>query len=206
MSNFYLDVIKDRLYTQKADSTARRSAQTAMYRILDSLVRLLTPILAFTCEEIWSYMPHSAKDNAEFVLLNDVPVPDVANRDDALEAKWETLLAVRGDVSKALENARNEKVIGHSLTAAVTLFADGELYELLKKEEENLVTYLIVSAVSVKPLAEAPQDAAAGDAGISVSVSAATGEKCERCWMFSESVGSNSEHPTLCSRCAENLA
>ncbi|MGN1058992.1 MAG: isoleucine--tRNA ligase, partial [Clostridia bacterium] len=205
MSNFYLDVIKDRLYTQKADSLARRSAQTAMYRILDSLVRLLTPILAFTCEEIWSFMPHSEKDNREFVILNDMPVPDAALRDEALEAKWESLLAVRSDVAKALEAARNAKTIGHSLGAEVTVFADGELFDLLKKEEEQLSTYFIVSKAGVKPMTEAPADAAAGETGVKVSVAEAPGEKCERCWMFSETVGENAEHPTLCHRCAETL-
>ncbi|MBE7037138.1 MAG: isoleucine--tRNA ligase, partial [Ruminococcaceae bacterium] len=205
MSNFYLDVIKDRLYTEKPDSLARRSAQTAMYRILDSLVRLLTPVLAFTCEEIWSFMPHSEKDNKEFVILNDMPQVDASLNDEALEARWESLLSVRGDVSKALEEARNAKVIGHSLGADVTIYADGALYDLLKETEDKLTTYFITSGVSVLPLSEACADAAEGETGVKVKVSAAAGEKCERCWMFSETVGQNSEHPTLCARCAANL-
>ncbi|MBE7048860.1 MAG: isoleucine--tRNA ligase [Ruminococcaceae bacterium] len=205
MSNFYLDVIKDRLYTEKANSTLRRSAQTAMYRILDSLVRLLTPILAFTCEEIWSYMPHSEKDNQEFVILNEMPTPNAALRDETLEEKWNTLLSVRSDISKALEAARNAKVIGHSLGAEVTLFAEDALLALLEKEEENLATYLIVSKVSIKSLAEAPADAETGETGIKVVVTQAPGKKCERCWVISETVGEDSQHPTLCKRCTSNL-
>ncbi len=205
MSNFYLDVIKDRLYTQKADSIARRSAQTVMYKILDALVRLLTPILAYTAEEIWSFMPHGAKDNKEFVLLNDMPQPDAALADAELEARWEKLLAVRGDVSKALEEARNEKLIGHSLGANVAIFADGELFDVLKSAEADLVTYFITSGASVAPLGEAPQDAKEGETGIKLAITAATGEKCERCWMISETVGKNAEHPTLCARCLETM-
>ena len=205
MSNFYLDVIKDRLYTEKADSTLRRSAQTVMYRILDSLIRLLTPILAFTSEEIWSFMPHKADDEREFVILNDMPKPDPSLRDAALDEKWDSLLAVRADVSKVLEAARSAKTIGHSLGAAVTIYADGALYDLLKGEEDLLASYFIVSKAEVKPLGEAPAEAAEGETGVKVLVAAAKGEKCERCWMYSETVGQDAEHPTLCHRCAENV-
>ncbi len=203
MSNFYLDVIKDRLYTEKADSQARRSAQTAMYRILDSLVRLLTPVLAYTCEEIWSFMPHKAEDNDEFVILNDMPKVDASLRDEALEAKWEKLLLIRSDVAKALEEARNAKIIGSSLAAGVTIYADGEVKALL--ESADLTTIFITSGATVLDLADAPAEAVVGETGIKVTVSAATGEKCERCWVFSETVGQDGEHPTLCSRCAGNL-
>ncbi len=205
MSNFYLDVIKDRLYTEKADSIARRSAQTAMYRILDSLVRLLTPILAYTSEEIWSFMPHKAEDNCEFVVLNDMPKVDRSLRDADLEARWETLLAIRSDVSKVLEEARAAKTIGHSLGANITVYADGNQYDLLKNAEKDLASYFITSYAAVKPLAEAPADAASGETGVKISLAVAEGGKCERCWMFSETVGQNAEHPTVCSRCVENL-
>ncbi len=205
LSNFYLDVIKDRLYTEKADSVARRSAQTAMYRILDALVRLLAPVLAYTSEEIWSYMPHGKEDATEFVLLNDMPKVDDAVEDQELISRWEKLLAVRADVSKALEEARAAKVIGHSLGALVNIYADGELYDLLLGTNELLATYFIVSKVLVHKATDAPADAASGETGISVLVSQAPGEKCERCWMFSETVGKDAEHKTLCARCAENL-
>ncbi len=203
MSNFYLDVIKDRLYTEKADSLARRSAQTAMYCILDSLVRLLTPILAYTCEEIWSFMPHKKTDYAEFVVLNDMPKVDASLRDEALEARWEKLLSVRSDVAKALEEARNAKIIGSSLAADVTIYADSDIKALL--ESADLTTIFITSGATVADLSSAPADATCGETGIKVTVKAATGEKCERCWMISETVGKDGEHPTLCSRCAGNL-
>lgn len=205
MSNFYLDVIKDRLYTQKADSRARRAAQTVMYQILDALVKLLAPVLAYTSEEIWSFMPHTEKENREFVLLNEMPKPTPELYDEVFEAKWDKILAVKADVSKALENARTAKVIGHSLGANVEIFADGELYNLLSGMEDDLVTYFIVSGVSVKPIGEAGEDAHAGETGIKVHVCQAEGEKCERCWMFSKTVGQDHDHPTLCARCASVL-
>ena len=205
MSNFYLDVIKDRLYTQKADSVERRAAQTVMYKILNSLVRLLAPVLAYTSEEIWSFMPHTDADKKEFVLMNDMPKPTPELYDEAFEAKWDKILAVKADVSKALETARAAKVIGHSLGAQVTIYADGEIFDLLKGLESDLITYFIVSGVSVKPLAEAEAECHEGETGIKVLVSQASGEKCERCWMISETVGENSDHPTLCARCAQVL-
>ncbi|MBO5929746.1 MAG: class I tRNA ligase family protein, partial [Clostridia bacterium] len=205
MSNFYLDVIKDRLYTQKAESRARRSAQTVMYQVLDALVRLLAPVLAYTAEEIWSFMPHKDGDEKEFVLLNDMPKPTPELYDEAFEAKWDTLLAVKADVSKALENARAEKIIGHSLGAHVAIFADGAIYDLLSNVKEELATYFIVSGVSVEAIADAKDTAFAGETGVRVLVSQAEGEKCERCWMFSETVGSDKDHPTLCARCASVL-
>ncbi len=201
MSNFYLDVIKDRLYTEKADSQERRSAQTAIFMILDALVKMLSPIIAFSAEEMWKSMPHRASDDAESVSLNDMPVYSSEYEDEALWNKYEDLIALRGDAQKALEEARNAKVIGHSLGAAVEIFAEGKAYEFLKENEELLKTILIVSAVKVTE----------GEGGdfkgesykASYKVSAAEGEKCERCWMFSQTVGSDKDHPTLCSRCAQ---
>lgn len=205
MSNFYLDVIKDRLYTQKANSSARRAAQTTMYKILDALVKLLAPVLAYTAEEIWSFMPHTDKENQQFVLLNDMPKPTPELYDEAFEAKWDQILAVKADVSKALENARAAKVIGHSLGADVEIFADGALYDLLSGMKDDLVTYFIVSDVSVKPVSEANGGTHTGETGIQVRVTQAEGEKCERCWMFSKTVGQFHDHPTLCARCASVL-
>ena len=201
MSNFYLDVIKDRLYTEKADSADRRSAQTAIFMILDALVRMLSPIIAFTSEEMWKSMPHKASDNLESVALNDMPVYNSEYEDEALWNKYEDIIAMRGDAQKALEEARNAKVIGHSLGAAVEIFAEGKAYEFLKANEELLKTVLIVSAVKVTE----------GEGGdykgenykASYKVTAAEGEKCERCWMFGETVGTDKNHPTLCSRCAQ---
>ncbi|MBR2499875.1 MAG: isoleucine--tRNA ligase [Clostridia bacterium] len=206
MSNFYLDVIKDRLYTQKADGILRRSAQTVMYNILDALCRMLTPILCYTSEEIWSYMPHKKGDNKDAVIFNDMPKADKAYFDADLEAKWEKIMAVKADVTKALELARAEKTIGHSLGALVTVYADSEMKAFLESIKEDLVSYFIVSKVSVEAIDEAGDKDFVGETGIKVGVTNAPGEKCERCWMFSETVGTVSEHPTLCKRCADVIS
>ena len=205
MSNFYLDVIKDRLYAEKKDSTARRAAQTVMYKVLDSLVRMLAPVLAFTSEEIWASMPHTANDKTEYVILNDMPKPTPELYDDVFESKWDRLMLAKADVSKALETARGAKIIGKSLGAKVEIFADGSYYELLKDAEADLIMYFITSGAVVKPLAEAPTDALLGETGIKVAVSIADGDECERCWIHSDSVGKDAQHPTLCARCASVL-
>ena len=205
MSNFYLDIIKDRLYTSKPDSKERRAAQTVMYEILQSLVRMLTPVLAFTTEEIWQYMPHRAEDDIESIQLNSWPQVNEKYLDTKLAEKWEKIFELRSDVSKALEIARANKTIGHSLNAKVTLYADGENLEFIKSIESDLVTVFIVSAVEIKNLADAPAAAQNGEEmpEIKVSVEQAPGDKCERCWMFSEFVGEDEKHPTLCKRCAD---
>lgn len=203
MSNFYLDVIKDRLYTSKKDSKERRAAQTCMYTILDALVRLIAPILCFTADEIWSFMPHKSTDNSEGVIFNDMPKVEAAYEDKALEDKWERVLAIKSDVSKALELARREKTIGKSLDAKVEVFANGEPYKFLT-EIPDLADVLIVSAVT---LTEGDGEGIQGEnePGIKVKVSVAEGEKCERCWKVTSTVGQDSEHPTVCAHCAEML-
>ncbi|MCX7923238.1 MAG: isoleucine--tRNA ligase [Clostridia bacterium] len=207
MSNFYLDIIKDRLYTSKDDSKERRAAQTVMYEILEALVLMLTPVLAFTTEEMWQFMPHRSTHEVESVQLNDWPVIKEAYYNEKLEEKWDRILDLRSDVSKALELARANKVIGHSLNAKVTIYAEGKNFDFIKDIEKEFVTIFIVSDFELKALSEAPSEAFNGEAvqGIKVVVSQAVGEKCERCWMFSESVGKHEEHKTLCSRCAEVL-
>ncbi|MBP3337651.1 MAG: isoleucine--tRNA ligase [Clostridia bacterium] len=205
LSNLYLDVVKDRLYTEKADSVGRRAAQTAMYKILDALVRLLAPAICYTAEEIWQFMPHLDSHDVKSVMLNDMPKAEDYPVDAELCAKWEKIIAIKNDVAKALELARNEKIIGHSLGAKVVVYADGENLELLKAIEKDLVTYLIVSYAEAKELANADEKAIAGETGIKTMVCQAPGEKCERCWMYSETVGKDSAHPTLCARCAEAL-
>ncbi|MBQ3553766.1 MAG: isoleucine--tRNA ligase [Clostridia bacterium] len=205
MSNFYLDVIKDRLYTQKADSLLRRSAQTVMYQILDALCRMIAPILCYTAEEIWQFMPHTSDCDAKSVIFNEMPRVDAAYLDEALEAKWEDVIAIKADVSKALEIARTDKVIGHSLGAKVTVYADGKKAELLEATKADLATYFIVSDVEIKALSDADETCFGGDSGIKVKATAAEGEKCERCWMVSKTVGTVSGHETLCARCAEQI-
>ncbi|MBC8569633.1 isoleucine--tRNA ligase [Zongyangia hominis] len=200
MSNFYLDILKDRLYVEKPDSLSRRAAQSAIYRILSALTRMLAPILAFTADEIWQYLPHLESDDAECVMFNDMPSTSGLKEDAAFMAKWDRIQAIREDVNKALELARKEKVIGKSLEAKVTLGCEGELYDFLQGVQSELTTALIVSAVEVKNAAEG--DFAGDVEGLKVTVSKAGGEKCERCWTYSDTVGKDGEHPTLCSRCA----
>ncbi len=193
MSNFYLDVLKDRLYTEKADSKERRAAQTAMFIILDSLTRMLAPILAYTSDEIWKYMPHRNDSDPENVIFNSMP-EKVAVDCDA--AKWDRIHELRDTVKKSLETVIKDKTIRTSLEASVVLKANGEELEFLKSVESDLATVLIVSNVDVIE---------ADVTELTVEVAKACGEKCERCWAFSETVGTDSNHPTLCKRCADIL-
>ncbi|WP_031513484.1 isoleucine--tRNA ligase [Desulfofalx alkaliphila] len=201
MSARYLDIIKDRLYTAPAQSQERRAAQTVLYLVLDSLVRLLTPILAFTTEEIYRYMPKGS-DAPQSVQLLDMPKLKEEYIDLELEQKWDRLMQVRAEVLKHLENARREKIIGNSLEAAVHVYADEELYNFLKPMEEQLHILFITSKAQLYK--GIPADAVTGETitGMALKVESAPGEKCERCWMYHEEVGQSAEHPTLCPRCA----
>ncbi|MCD7792407.1 MAG: isoleucine--tRNA ligase [Oscillospiraceae bacterium] len=196
MSSFYLDIIKDRLYCNEHDGLSRRAAQTAMFLILDTLTKLFAPILAFTCDEIWLAMPHRACDDARNVLLNEMnkPFAEYALNDEAM-ARWDTLIALRQDVNAALESARAEKLIGKSLEAAVTLTPNAEGAKALKAlEGMDLAELFIVSQVDVAPAAE-------GETAFAVSIAAAEGEKCPRCWRVTKSA-----HPDcLCPRCVRVL-
>ncbi|NLN81341.1 MAG: isoleucine--tRNA ligase [Clostridiales bacterium] len=199
LSNFYLDVLKDRLYVEKADSLTRRAAQTVIYRLLGALTRLLAPILAFTAEEIWSFMPHGSGDDAESVLFNEIPKPGFFDVDNDFLAKWERINALCSDVKKALETARTDKVIGSSLDASVTLHCKGETLDFVRSVSKILPAVLIVSQLVV---AEDEGGDFKGDfEGLGVTVAHADGEKCARCWTYSDTVG-NSSHGDLCDRCA----
>ncbi len=200
MSNFYLDVIKDRLYCEEKNGLLRRSAQSAMYMILDAMVRMLAPILSFTAEEIWACMPHGASDDGESVMFNDMPRYDPALELPAEKAEsWERMMKLRTDVNKALELARAEKTIGKPLDAEVVLHvSDPEL----KKElgGYDLKTLFIVSSVEVK---DGEFDAYAGDTpGVTAEIRASGEKKCVRCWTHDSRVGEDKEHPELCPRCA----
>lgn len=200
MSNFYFDVLKDRLYTSAPQSKTRRAAQTVLYKVLDALTLVLTPILAFTADEIWQSMPHDKSRKGESPLFNEIPQPDFIEADSDFIAKWDRIHAVRFDVQKALELARNEKIIGKPLEAKVSLYADGELYNFLKSVEAQLPEIFITSGVSV----EKGEGEVKGDVeGLSITVSKADGEKCERCWKFSYTVGQDANHPTLCAHCSQ---
>ena len=145
-------------------------------------------------------MPHDKSRNSESPLFNEIPQPDFIEADDTFIAKWDRIHAVRVDVQKALELARNEKIIGKPLEASVTLYAEGELYDFLKSVEAELPEIFITSYVTV----ENGEGEVKGDVeGLSVTISKAQGEKCERCWKYSDTVGNCEEHPTLCTHCAE---
>lgn len=194
MSSFYLDIIKDRLYCENEDSELRRAAQTTMYRILSAVSRLAAPIISFTAEEIWQYMPHSAADDTESISLNQMPEKSGIAFSDEFVAKWDFIYSTREAVNKVLEEKRNEKAIGKSLEAKVIIHcADERTAEEYKALSGNLAEILIVSGVSVE------ND---GSGETTFEVLKAEGEKCERCWCYSTTVGSDSECPTLCARCA----
>ena len=204
LSNFYLDIIKDRLYCSGKNSLERRSAQTALFLILDTLTKMFAPILAFTCDEIWLSMPHRSSDDARNVVLNEMNKPFTEYAlDDAEMAKWDALISVRNDVNGVLEKARADKRIGKPLEASVTLRASGESKAVLDKiSDMDLKELLIVSECLI-----AEDDAADADAvtasgsynpGLTVSVKEAEGTKCPRCWMHSKDADPETG---LCPRC-----
>ena len=208
MSNFYLDIIKDRLYCTGEKSPERRSAQSAMYIILSAVARMIAPILSFTAEEIWKHMPHGAADDKESIFFNQMPEKLDVSADDAFTAKWDMIYSVRFSVTKALEMKRAEKFIGASLEAKVTLHADSEaLYSKLSAVEDTLAAVFIVSAASVvnNGDGEFKCEDPAFEGKLSFSVEKADGAKCERCWCYSETVGEDHDHPTLCKRCVEQV-
>ncbi len=204
MSSFYLDIIKDRLYCDAADSLSRRSARSAVYTVLDSLVRLLAPILAFTSDEIWQAMPHDRSANPLHVMLNDMPAvhPEYVFGDAEAE-RWDKLIALRADVLKALELKRAEKAIGKPLDAAVTLYvSDGARTDFAKLTGLDLAQMFIVSRVSVV-FGEGSGLAGESFPGVSVDAVPCDAPKCLRCWNRAETVGRDHEHPDLCERCAQ---
>ena len=203
MSNFYLDVIKDRLYVEKTDGKERRAAQTAMYIILDQMTRMIAPILAYTADEIWESMRHEDSEDSAGVVFNQMPEFTGVYADEAFTATWDRIHLIRDVVKKALELARNEKVIGASLDAKVQLFCEGELYDFVKSVEDELATVFITSQVEV---VNGTGGSFTGEVeGLSVTVLPAEGEKCNRCWSFSDTVGSDEHHPDVCARCAAVL-
>lgn len=200
MSGVYLDIIKDRLYTETPDCLKRRAAQTVMNEVLNTLVVVVAPVLSFTSEEVWRFIPEFSS-KTESVFLADWPDAKPEWFDNALDKKWEKLLVIRGIITRALEDARREKIIGHSLDAALDLYADNDEYGILAPLAAFLHEFTITSAVRLYRgiPASARVDA---ETPVAVVVRAAEGEKCERCWMYSDTVGMSNEHPTLCKRCA----
>ncbi len=196
MSNFYLDIIKDRLYCDETAGLSRRSAQTALFLILDTMTKIMAPILCFTADEIWQAMPHRGGDDGRNVLFNEMnkPFADYALEEAAM-ARWERIIAIRDTVNGALETARAEKRIGKSLEAKVKLTVPAEDAFLAEMDAAALADLLIVSQ------AEAETGAA-----LSVTVESAGGAKCQRCWKQSAAVGADAAHPALCPRCAAVVA
>jgi len=205
MGSFYLDILKDRIYTMGTDAVARRSAQTAMFDIAEALVRWLAPILSFTSEEIWKHMPG---ERSESVFLTEwyggLNGHEERDFDDAF---WAQVMSVRDAVSKELEKARNEKLIGSALAAEVDLYCDDDLAALLDKLGDELRFVLITSYARVYPVGEKPDNVIAAEdmEGLFMRVTATEHEKCERCWHHREDVGSVSGHETICGRCVVNV-
>lgn len=199
MSNFYLDIIKDRLYTAKPNSKERRAAQTVMYEILEAIVKILAPMACFTAEEIWKFMPHRENENLDSVMLSYYPEVKEKYENKEIEEKWNRIINLKELVSKKLEEARSEKLIGHSLNAKVTLYTDNEDYEFLIENKDLLMTVFIISGLEIE------KDARKDEEKIGIKVEVADGEKCERCWMYSTTVGEDKENPSICHRCSEAL-
>jgi len=194
LSARYFDIVKDRLYTFAPRNLARRSAQTVLYRIADSLARLLAPLLVFTADEIWENLPGS-EQSLSSVHLAEFPT-GTPSRDTSLLETWARLFEVRDDVLRALEEARIGKQIGSSLEAKVTLAAAGETLTLLRRYQAELRYLFIVSQVEMTESA---------DNKVSIAVSRAEGEKCERCWNYSTRVGESAIYSTVCERCVAAL-
>ena len=205
LGGFYLDVIKDRQYTTRADSLARRSAQTAMYQIGEALVRWISPILSFTAEEIWENLPG---ERGESVLLEQWYEGLQAQSDgDAMGREyWQQIMSVRAAVNKEMETLRAAGELRGSLDAEVTLYCDGDLNSSLQALEDELRFVLISSVAKLAPLDSAPENIADSEVpGLKVQVTAATDEKCDRCWHRRPDVGQIEAHPALCGRCVENV-
>jgi len=200
LSNVYIDVLKDRLYTYAPNDKRRRSGQTALWHICEALTRLLAPVMTFTAEEIWQHLPKLAV-REDSVHLSTFPKPEeiAPALDSSIQSDWEMLLALRPEVMKALEESRNRKLIGSGLEAQVTIAAADPAYAVLKRHEGELRYLYIVSQVN---LAQAAGD---GNTPINVTVGKAEGQKCDRCWNYSVHAGESEKYPTLCERCSANL-
>ncbi|TCL06468.1 isoleucine--tRNA ligase [Sodalis ligni] len=207
MGSFYLDIIKDRQYTTKADSIARRSCQTALYHIAEALVRWMAPILSFTADEIWSFMPGKRQ---QYVFTEEWydGLFGLDEGETMNDAYWEQVLKVRGEVNKVLEQARADKRIGGSLEASVILYADESLAPTLRALGEELYFALLTSRAEVADYGAAGDDAlqAEGLKGLKIALANAEGRKCPRCWHFETDIGADPEHPEICGRCVTNVA
>ena len=205
LSALYLDVLKDRLYTTKTNSVERRSGQTAMFAILKAMTLLLAPILTFTAEEVWSAM-HSWSGKEESVHLAQFPLVNEKYLKADLGERWKAMIDAKSEIAKAVEQARKEKVIGHSLDARITIAAPEEMRALFAAHLEDMRSLLIVSQLQLAEEKDIISPFKSEEIkGLVVGVEKARGGKCERCWIYEESVGSDANHPTVCARCLPNL-
>ncbi|HCY85081.1 MAG TPA: isoleucine--tRNA ligase [Desulfobacteraceae bacterium] len=206
LSSFYLDIIKDRLYTSPSGATERRDAQTAMAMILDALVKIMAPILPFTADEIYTHMPMDEGARKESVHLEDMVALNEDWENPELAGKWEKIRTLRGEVTKALEEARKAKLIGHPLDASVEIkLPEGEVKELIASLNMPLNDIFIVSRAVLADALDGEVYEGKDLEGLAIRVSKAGGEKCERCWRFDATIGNDTDHPTACSRCADAL-
>jgi isoleucyl-tRNA synthetase len=202
LGNFYLDIIKDRIYTTQENSIARRSSQTALYYIAESFVRWIAPILSFTADEIWQHLPGKRSDS---VFLDDwyQQIPELADSDDNA---WANIIAVRDETSKVLERLRSDGLIGSSLDAEVFIYCDSEIFAALDSLDDELKFVLITSSARVFKLDEKPDGALQTELeDVWILAAVSEHDKCIRCWHHREDVGNDTNHPELCLRCVENI-
>ena len=205
LGGFYLDIIKDRQYTTKEDSLARRSAQTAIYHIAEALVRWITPILSFTADEFWQELPGGDRSQPVFVAewyTGLQQLPETAEMNDGF---WDRVLEVKSAVNRVLESARKDGQIGGALQAEVTVYCDGQYHDTLAALGDELRFVLITSAASLAPLADAGDAIETEIEGFKLKLRKSEGEKCARCWHYREDVGQQAQHPELCARCVSNV-
>ncbi|MEJ2213053.1 MAG: isoleucine--tRNA ligase [Gammaproteobacteria bacterium] len=209
LGGFYLDIIKDRQYTTQADSLARRSCQTAMYHIIEAMVRWLAPVLSFTSEEIWQHIPgekHNGTADSVFLSTWYEGLSELSSEQSLGRDFWSKILEARAVIAKQLEMARKENIIGGSLTAELDIYCNDEWYSLFEKLGDELRFVLITSYARLHPESGKPADAVeTGLDGLSITIAASGHTKCARCWHFREDVGQHEEHPELCGRCVENV-
>jgi isoleucyl-tRNA synthetase len=207
MGSFYLDIIKDRQYTAKSDGNARRSCQTALYHIMESLVRWMAPIMSFTAQELWETMP-GKRDEYVFTDVWYTGLPDMsASQNGGLDDEyWQTIMQLKAEVNSTLEKARNAKVIGPSLEAKVTLYCDAKTRALLARLEDELRFVLITSEATLADIESRPDNSdATSNENLFVLVEKSGDEKCARCWHHKPEVGKDLKHPELCNRCIDNV-
>ena len=204
MGGFYLDVIKDRQYTCKADSKARRSAQTAMYLIVSALAKWMAPILSFTAEDIWQNIPAVTAESIFLTQWSDklktLPKASILSM-----SEWQKVQVVRDEVNKAIEAQRSAGRLGSALEAEVTLFADKDLFATLDKLQDELRFVLITSQAKLLPLEEAAAAINTDLIELKLTVTASSAEKCVRCWHRCADIGSDVKRPELCQRCVTNI-